>query len=63
MPAAQALIVREHRQAWARHERVNVLTGRVLAIVVLGRVGGHLELALGADAVAVAVIGERWRLI
>ncbi len=39
--------------------RIDILTSEVLAVVKVARVGERLEFALGADAVAVAEIGER----
>ena len=58
----KALIAREHRHARARHDRIHILTSEILAIVKIARVGRRLEFAFGADAVAVAKIGERRRL-
>ena len=58
----KTLIAREHRHARARHDRIHILTGEVLPIVKVARVGRRLEFALGAYPVAVAKIGERRRL-
>ena len=59
---SKTLIAREHRHAWARHERIHILTSQILAIRKIACVGRRLEFALGADAVAIAKIGERRRL-
>jgi hypothetical protein len=58
----KALIARQHTHICARHDRIDVLAGKVLAIREITRVGWRLEFALSADVVAVAKIGERWRL-
>jgi len=56
----EVLIVLGYGHTWARHERLDILTGEVLPVVKVTRVGRRLEFAFGADAVAVAKIGE-WR--
>jgi hypothetical protein len=39
----KTLIAREHRNTWARHDRVHILASEVLTIVKFTYVGGRLD--------------------